>query len=285
MKPNPSEIIFMGHCPDRVGLVARVTNFFAGEHFNILDLAQHSEQGRFFMRIEGMEEGSRKDIRAWREQFAPIAGELEMNYGFHEPLERLRVVMFCSKTLPCPLEVISRQLSNDLNISLGAVISNHLEIAPIVNQLNIPFHHIPTVGESKGYESAQLEILHGIKPDLVVLARYMKILSSDFLRAVAATPIINIHHSFLPSFIGNDPYEQAHRRGVKLIGATAHFVTRELDEGPIIHQDVVRVNHRFSVADLKQVGADIEKQVLATALRKFSEHKVMQWQGRTVVFH
>ncbi|MBF0293635.1 MAG: formyltetrahydrofolate deformylase [Magnetococcales bacterium] len=284
MQPDPSNIVFLCHSPDRVGLVARITNFFANENFNILDLAQHTEHGRFFMRIVGREESARQEIRTWQAKFRPVAAELDMEYAFHDPMERPGVVMFCSKTLPCPMEIISRHLSNDLNISLLAIISNHLEIAPIAEQLEIPFHHIPTVGDTHAFENRQLELLQLLQPDLVVLARYMKILSEEFLRRISA-PIINIHHSFLPSFIGNDPYEQAYRRGVKLIGATAHFVTRELDEGPIIIQDVTRVNHRFSIADMKQLGADIEKQVLASAVRKFTEHKVMQWQGRTIVFH
>ncbi|MBF0340478.1 MAG: formyltetrahydrofolate deformylase [Magnetococcales bacterium] len=284
MTQPSSEIIFLGHCPDRVGLDARITGFFADELFNILDLSQHSERGRFFIRIEGSEEGERQAIQTWTEKFFPIARELEMEYSFHDPLERLRVVMFCSKTLSCPLEILSRWLSGDLRIDLRAVISNHGEIAPIVNKLDLPFHLIATTGERAEFEEQQLRILDRIGPDLVVLARYMKILSGTFLASVRM-PIINIHHSFLPSFIGNDPYEQAYRRGVKLIGATAHFVTRELDEGPIIHQDVVRIGHQFSVSDMKQVGADIEKQVLASALRKFTERKIIQWQGRTVVFH
>ncbi|MBF0213653.1 MAG: formyltetrahydrofolate deformylase [Magnetococcales bacterium] len=284
MTNDSSEIIFLGHCPDRVGLDARITGFFAGELFNILDLSQHSERGRFFIRIEGSEEGARQSIQTWIEKFFPIACELDMEYSFHDPLERLRVVMFCSKTLSCPLEIISRWLSGDLRIDLRAVVSNHLDIEPVVKKLAVPFHHVPTLTEKESYERKQLQIIEENRPDLVVLARYMKILSGSFLVA-ARIPIINIHHSFLPSFIGNDPYEQAYRRGVKLIGATAHFVTRDLDEGPIIHQDVVRIGHQFSVGDMKQVGADIEKQVLASALRKFTERKIIQWQGRTVVFH
>ncbi|MBF0270569.1 MAG: formyltetrahydrofolate deformylase [Magnetococcales bacterium] len=284
MSHTPSEIIFLGHCPDQVGLDARITGFFAGELFNILDLSQHSERGRFFIRIEGSEEGERQSIQTWTEKFFPIARELDMEYSFHDPMERPRVVMLCSKTLSCPLEIISRWLSGDLRIDLRAVISNHLDIDPVVRKLDIPFHHVPTREKTVDFEQHQLRILDRYSPDLVVLARYMKILSGSFLEE-ARVPILNIHHSFLPSFIGNDPYEQAYLRGVKLIGATAHFVTRELDEGPIIHQDVVRIGHQFSVSDMKQVGADIEKQVLASALRKFIERKIIQWQGRTVVFH
>ncbi|MBF0417695.1 MAG: formyltetrahydrofolate deformylase, partial [Magnetococcales bacterium] len=275
MNNPPSEIIFLGHCPDRVGLDARITGFFADELFNILDLSQHSERGRFFIRIEGSEEGSPQCIQTWTEKFFPIARELDMEYSFHDPLERLRVVMFCSKTLPCPLEVLSRWLSGEMRLDLRAVVSNHPEIEPIIRKLDLPFYHTPTSGEAQIFESMQIRIIEQHTPDLIVLARYMKILSGSFLDAVRI-PIINIHHSFLPSFIGNDPYEQAYRRGVKLIGATAHFVTRELDEGPIIHQDVVRIGHQFSVKDMKQVGADIEKQVLASALRKFTERKIIQ---------
>ncbi|MBF0428067.1 MAG: formyltetrahydrofolate deformylase [Magnetococcales bacterium] len=284
MIPSPSEIIFLGYCPDGIGLVARVTRFFASEQFNILDLAQHTERGHFFIRIEGQEVATRQNLQSWREKFHPIARELKMEFAFHQPEERLRVVMFCSKTLSCPLEVISRQLSGDLKIDLQAIVSNHLDIAPIAEKLHIPFHYTPTTGEPHEHETVQLEILKQTNPDLIVLARYMKILSAQFLTNTHI-PIINIHHSFLPSFIGTNPYEQAYQRGVKLIGATAHFVIPELDAGPIICQDVVRVNHRFSVADMKQLGADIEKQTLASALRKFTERKIIQWQGRTIVFH
>ncbi|MBF0132043.1 MAG: formyltetrahydrofolate deformylase [Magnetococcales bacterium] len=284
MESNPSEIIFVGHCPDRVGLVACITHFFASENFNILDLAQHSEQGRFFMRVEGKGEGYSQSIQDWKRKFYPVAKGLEMEYTFHTLSDRLRVIMFCSKTLPCPLEIISRVLSNDLPIELLAVISNHMNIAPIVKQLNIPFYYTQTEGETSHFEEEQLGIIQKLKPDMVVLARYMRIMS-DHLLQLLAIPVINIHHSFLPSFIGKNPYEQAYQRGVKLIGATAHFVTKDLDEGPIISQDVVQIDHRFSVSDMKQLGADIEKQVLATALRKFSERKVIQWKGRTIVFH
>lgn len=279
-----ADIIFLGHCPDKVGLVAAITRFFAQENVNILNLEQHSERGHFFIRIEGKEEADPQSIPTWLGKFRPVGQKLAMEFNFYDPLDRLRVALFCSKTLPCPMEIIARQLSGDLNIDLQGVISNHCTIEPMVNQLNIPFYHIPTTGEIPDFEGAQLAILQKMRPDLVVLARYMKILSQGFLQALSQ-PIINIHHSFLPSFIGNDPYEQAYRRGVKLIGATAHFVTKELDEGPIICQDITQVSHRFSIAQMKQLGGDIEKQVLACALRKFTERKVVQWQGRTIVFH
>ncbi len=277
-------MIFLGHCTDKVGLIAKITNFFATEELNILQLEQHTERGRFFIRIEGEEQGSSQVVGTWNEKFKSIASELNMTCKFYQPKKRLKVVLFSSKTLPCPLEIIARQLSGDLNIDIQCIISNQKTIEGISERFDIPFYYLPTSNGQNGHEEKQLQFVRAFDADLIVLARYMKVLSEDFLHQ-SPCPIINIHHSFLPSFIGGDPYEQAYNRGVKLIGATAHFVTKDLDEGPIIVQNVVPVHHEYSVSELKKVGADIEKQVLALAVRKFSEHKIIEWEGRTIVFH
>ena len=275
-------MIFLAHCPDRIGIIAQISSFFATHEVNILQLEEHTERGRFFIRIEGQ---GAEDITCadWQKIFTPLGTELDMNFQFFDPKEKIKVLLFCSKTLHCPLEIISRQYSEALNTNILGVVSNHEKIKKVSEMFNIPLHITSTEKDSE-HEVQQLELIRHYNPDLIILARYMKVLSDDFLRQITC-PIINIHHSFLPSFIGSDPYTQAYNRGVKLIGATAHFVTKDLDEGPIIIQEVSAVTHQYSVSEFKHTGADIEKQVLAKAVQKFSEHKVIEWEGRTVVFH
>ncbi len=280
-------MIFLAHCPDRVGLLAQITQFFALQGVNITGLEEHAERGRFFIRIEGTQDPQQKSTpQQWDVLFKNLGQSLNMKYQFFEKRTKLRVVMFCSKTLACPLEILTRQLSESLNVKLLAVVSNAKTIEPVIERLDIPFFFTPTKNSqtSADHETPQLEIIQDLNPDLVILARYMKVLSEDFLSGIPC-PIINIHHSFLPSFIGGNPYEQAYERGVKLMGATAHFVTKELDQGPIIAQDVGEVGHQFSIEEMKKEGAHIEKRVFAHAVGKFSEHKVIEWAGRTVVFH
>ncbi len=277
-------MIFLAHCPDKVGLIAQVTNFFAEENLNILQLEQHTERKRFFIRIEGEEMNPSQPITSWERKFKLLGEELEMEYKFHEPQERIKIAIFCSKTLPCPLEILARQLSGNMHIDIQCVISNHRTIEGIAERLDVPFYYIATPNDNKSYEAKQLQLVKAFNVDLIVLARYMKVLSEHFLKQAPA-PIINIHHSFLPSFAGGNPYGEAYDRGVKLIGATAHFVTKDLDEGPIINQNVMPVDHEYSVEELKKTGANIEKQVFAQAVQKFSEHKIIEWEGRTVVFH
>ena len=275
-------MIFLAHCPDRVGLIAEISSFFAAHKVNILQLEEHTERGRFFIRIEG--QGS-EDLSCadWEKMFTPLGKDLEMEFRFFDTKEKVKVLLFCSKTLHCPLEIISRQYSGALNINILGIVSNHVRVKKVSEMFNIPLY-ITSTEKDFEHEVPQVEIIQKYNPDLVILARYMKVLSNDFLQKVPC-PIINIHHSFLPSFIGSDPYAQAYARGVKLIGATAHFVTKDLDEGPIITQEISSVTHQYSVSEFKRTGADIEKQVLAKAVQKFSEHKVIEWEGRTVVFH
>jgi formyltetrahydrofolate deformylase len=274
-------MIFLGHCPDNVGLIARICKFFAERGINITNLEEHTESRRFFIRIEaeGLEEGTRVLASA----FECIGNEIDMDFSFFDSREKPRIALFCSKTLHCPLEILSRQLSGALDIEVPYIISNESAIEEIANMFSIPFFYIPTQDRSFTHEGRQLEILNNSPVNLIALGRYMKVLSRDFLIKVSA-PVINIHHSFLPSFVGSRPYEMAYRRGVKIIGATAHFVTEAIDEGPIITQDVLPVGHSFSIEEMKRSGANIEKSVFAEAVQKFSEHKIIEWKGRTIVF-
>ena len=265
-------MIFLAHSPDQIGLIAKISQFFATEHVNIVNLEEHTERDRFFIRIEGHElNDSKQPLSVWRDKISSLMEKLDMEYEFYDVDSRLKVTLMCSGTLHCPLEIISRELNRDLNIKIEGIISNSLNIESIAEKIDIPFYHTPTIKGHHGHE-------------LVILARYMKVLSENFLNNCPC-PVVNIHHSFLPSFIGNDPYEQAYERGVKLIGATSHFVSPELDAGPIISQNVTPVQHQYNLEEMKRMGADIEKQVLSDAIRKFAEHKVIKWEGRTVVFH
>ena len=275
-------MIFLATCSDRVGLIAEISGFFSAHKVNILQLEEHTERGRFFIRIEGQHQEN-VSCEDWQQRFEALGKNLEMAFGFFDSKAKVKVVLFCSKTLHCPLEIISRQYSKALNIDIQGMISNHRQIQKIAQRFDIPLHVI-SIKKGWEHEDEQLSQIHQYNPDLIILARYMKVISDNFLQKVTC-PIINIHHSFLPSFIGSDPYKQAYARGVKLIGATAHFVTKDLDEGPIIDQAVESVNHQYSLKELKKTGANIEKQVLARAVQKFSEHKIIEWEGRTVVFH
>ncbi|MGN7610856.1 formyltetrahydrofolate deformylase [Magnetococcales bacterium HHB-1] len=289
LQPSPvsdsGHIIFLGHCPDRIGIIREIATFFSQEGVNILRMEQHTERDHFFVRVLGEPSTSfQRDTEGWKTRFYPLAEQLSMEYGFYPMKKKTDIVLFCSKTMHCPLEVLSRWSSGDLNVNILAIVSNHRIIEPAAKRLKIPFFHTPAVKGSLAHEEEQLRILQDIPCDLIVLARYMRILSGNFLKQ-AQRPIINIHHSFLPSFVGADPYHQAYKRGVKLIGATTHFVIEELDQGPIISQNVIPVNHLFSIPELQKVGSDIEKRELAFAVTKFTEHKIIEWNGRTVVFH
>ncbi len=276
-------IVFLGHCPDRPGLVKQISQFFAAKGANLTNLQQHTERDRFFIRLEGeLEEKS--PILPWYGEFAAVAREMDMTYEFHPKRRKTKLALLCSKTLHCPLELISRMLIGDINVEISCMISNHQDAEWIAERFGLPFHYLPVTRERRQYEHLQLDILRQYDYDLIVLARYMRILSGEFIASVT-TPIINIHHAFLPSFVGKDPYAQAYQRGVKLIGATSHFVTEDLDEGPIISQNVIPVGHEFSIEELKKIGSDIEKRELAYAILKYSENKIIAWRGRTVVFH
>jgi formyltetrahydrofolate deformylase len=271
-------------CPDRPGLIAAVSGFLADAGLNIVDADQHSSgEGRLFMRMvfDAVPEPEREALQRRFEQ--EVAGPLEMDHRFAESSERKRVVVMVSHEDHCLSDLLWRWRSGELGGDIVAVVSNHPDHADQVASLGIPYHHLPVEKANKdAAEASALELLAG-QVDLLVLARYMQVLSADFLRRIEA-PAINIHHSFLPAFVGADPYARAHERGVKLIGATAHYVTAELDAGPIIDQDVTRVSHRDEVGDLMRIGRDIERLVLARAVQAHLDDRVLLDGARTIVF-
>jgi formyltetrahydrofolate deformylase len=264
-------------------LIAAVSGFLAEAGLNIVDADQHSSnEGRFFMRMafDAVPDDRRAEIQAHFK--TEIADRFEMDHHFAESSERKRLAIMVSREDHCLSDLLWRWRSGELGAGVVAVISNHDEHRGQVESLGLPFHHVPVEPDAKGEAEEQiLALLDGI--DLLVLARYMQVLSGEFLNRLAG-PAINIHHSFLPAFVGADPYRRAHERGVKLIGATAHYVTEELDAGPIIDQDVTRVSHRDEVTDLERIGRDIERLVLARAVQAHVDDRVLLDGARTIVF-
>jgi formyltetrahydrofolate deformylase len=271
-------------CPDQPGLIAAVSGFLADAGRNIIDADQHSSrEGRFFMRMAFDPAPADEREGLYRRFEEEIAGPMQMDHRFAESSERRRVAIMVSREDHCLSDLLWRWRSGELGAEVVAVVSNHPDHADQVAALGLPFHHVPIADGGKEAAEAQVLELLGGKIDLLVLARYMQILSADFLGGVSA-PAINIHHSFLPAFVGADPYARAHERGVKLIGATAHYVTAELDAGPIIDQDVTRVSHRDEVADLMRIGRDIERLVLSRAVAAHLDDRVLLDGARTIVF-
>jgi formyltetrahydrofolate deformylase len=274
-------------CEDRPGIVAAVSRFLYLHGANIAQSDQYStdpEKGKFFLRmvfhLRGLADVGDELRLAFTEQVAHPFG---MTWILQEVARQKRVALMVSREDHCLLDLLWRWRRGELDVDIGLVISNHPDLAGDVAQFDVPFEHIPVTKDTKqAAEHAQLALLGG-NFDLVVLARYMQILSGDFLARLGA-PVINIHHSFLPAFAGAGPYQRAKERGVKLIGATAHYVTEDLDEGPIVEQDVIRVSHRDDVAALIRLGADIERTVLARAVRWHCEDRVLVSGNTTVVF-
>ncbi|MEI7625369.1 MAG: formyltetrahydrofolate deformylase [Actinomycetota bacterium] len=271
-------------CPDRPGIVAVVSGLLADCAANITSLDEHAEpaNGRFAMRVAYTLPSARAQEAQSRIE-AQLDGE-DIQLSFSDPATLPRVAVLCSSENHCLTDLLWRFASDELRGSLVCVISTSDEHRTGVAAAGVHYHHLPVASRDEmfAHEEQLLELLVG-KVDLVILARYMRILSEQFLDAVSC-PAINIHHGFLPAFKGGRPYEQAHERGVKLIGATAHYVTAELDEGPIIEQDVVRVSHRDSSDDLRRVGRDVERVVLARAVRAHLEDRVVRWDKRALVF-
>ena len=279
-----STLIALLHGPDQPGLVARVAGWIYERGGNILHADQHRdmEEGIFFQRIEWEPKGG--DHGADTAAFYKFAESLGMAARVLTSTQRARVALFVSKADHCFHDVVLRWKEGELPCDLVAVVSNHTDLHSIALGYGLPFHHLPVTADTKAAaEAKQVALLRGLDVDLLVLARYMQVLSADFLKNFAR-PVINIHHSFLPAFAGGRPYHQAHARGVKLIGATAHYATRDLDEGPIINQDVARVTHRHGVDDLIRKGRDLEKMVLAQAVRWHLEGRVLVYGNKTVVF-
>jgi formyltetrahydrofolate deformylase len=272
-------------CPDRPGLVHAVSGYLVEVRANIVESAQFEDVDtlRFFMRIRFDLLDDAITLDTVRRGFAPIADTHAMTWALADATTPTRTIVLVSHLGHCLNDLMFRTRVGTLPITIPAVVSNHEELRPLAEAAGIAYHHIPVPPEGKpGAERRLLDLVHELRADLVVLARYMQVLSDDACTVLAGRAI-NIHHSFLPAFVGAKPYHQAHARGVKLIGATAHYVTSALDEGPIIEQDVARVDHAMNPAELAAVGHDVEAQVLARAVRWHAEHRVLLNGNRTVV--
>jgi formyltetrahydrofolate deformylase len=273
-------------CPDRKGLVAALAQVLYGHGANILDADQHTDPvaGQFFQRIKFDLSELHTDRRSLEMAISEVAHRFSMDWRISDGKHRYRTAIFVSKYDHCLYDLLLRQRSGELFTEIPLIISNHPDLAHVAEQFSVPFHHLPIHEETKQkQEERALALLDAERVDLVVLARYMQILTDDFLRAFKGR-VINIHHSFLPAFMGSKPYHRAFERGVKLIGATAHYATADLDEGPIIEQDVVRCSHRDSVQDLMRKGRDLEKVVLARAVRWHLDDRILVYDNKTVVF-
>jgi formyltetrahydrofolate deformylase len=290
-------------CPDQKGLVARVATLLYQQGANILHADQHQdhEMGLFFMRVEWALGGTGTvgdadvggetarfdaefDLAAFEAEFAPLARELNMRWQLFTTTHRPRVALFCSQYLHCMADLLERWRSGELDCEIPLIVANHREVEALAAFYKVPFEFVPVTANTRvKAESAQLALLKKHNVELIVLARYMQILSPEFVAEYPAA-IINVHHSFLPAFVGARPYHAAHARGVKLIGATSHYVTAVLDDGPIIEQDVARVSHRDQVEDLVARGRDLERVVLSRAVRWHLERRILCYGNKTVVF-
>lgn len=282
---SPTAILLVA-APDRRGLVAGISDFVYRHGGNIVDAAQHTDvdAGRFFMRIEWQVDGFRLRADEIHPAFARWARPRKARFRLHFSRDVPRVAILASRLDHCLYDLLSRHRAGEFRAAIPLIISNHPDLEPIARFHRVPFHHVPITPRTKArQERAQLALLRENRVETVVLARYMQVLGPRFVDAFE-NEIINIHHSFLPAFAGARPYQQAHERGVKIIGATSHYVTPALDDGPIIEQDVVRVTHRDSVEDLVRKGRDLEKRVLAQAVRLHLERRVLVHGNRTVVF-
>jgi formyltetrahydrofolate deformylase len=273
-------------CPDRRGLVAALAQVLYGHGANILDADQHTDRAAafFFQRIHFDLSELHTDRATLERAIAEVAARMQMGWRISYSDRRKRVAVFVSKTNHCLYDLLLRWQAGELPCEIRLVLSNHPDQRAAAEQFGVPYHVFPITPQSKAeQEEKQLALLAQEGIDLAVLARYMQVLSGDFLDRFAR-PVINIHHSFLPAFSGGSPYHQAYERGVKLIGATAHYATRDLDEGPIIEQDVVRASHRHAVRDLVEKGRDVERTVLSRAVRWHLEDRVLVYGHKTVVF-
>ena len=284
--PKPTAILLVS-CPDQRGIVAALSTFITRHDGNIIALDQYVdvEEGAFFARMEWELAGFAVPLDQFAARFAAVAEPLRIQWTLHRSDHRLRMAVLVSKQAHCLYDILARYESGEWPVEIALVLSNHDTHRGLVERHGLPFHHIPvTPSDKPAAEARQIALLQGARVDFVVLARYMQILSPAFVQAFPMR-ILNIHHSFLPAFAGANPYRAAHERGVKIIGATAHYVTEKLDEGPIIEQDVIRVSHRQGVDDLVRLGRDLEKIVLSRAIYEHLHHRVLVYKNRTVVFN
>ena len=284
---SKASAILLMHCPDNRGLIAVVSEFICKNNGNIIFLDQHVDEvtGAFFMRIEWDLAEFVIPREKIGEYFDVLIGQrYQMEWELHFSSEIPRMALFVSRLPHCPFDILARWKSQEIRAEIPLIVSNHQDLEPVARQFGVDFAHFDMTRENKAeQEAAQLELLRKHQVGFIVLARYMQILSEDFVRHYP-NRIINIHHSFLPAFPGAKPYHQAYERGVKVIGATSHYVTAELDCGPIIAQDIIRVSHRDSVADLVRKGRDLEKLVLSRAVWHHLRHQVLVYQNRTCIF-
>ncbi len=276
--------VLLLHCNDQKGIVTTISQFLFEHHANIIDLEQHStatEGGYFFLRIAFYFDEKEKNALQLQEEFFLVANQFDAKWKMFTAHQKLRLGILVSKTDHCLYELLYEWQAGELDVEIPFILSNHLDLKRVADQYRIPFHHFPISKENK-YEK---EILSLVKEetDFLVLARYMQILSQNFLGAYGKD-VINIHHSFLPSFIGANPYKQAYNRGVKIIGATAHYVTDQLDQGPIIRQLVAPVSHKDDITDLKRKGRNLEKLALSQAIHDHVDHRIIKYGNKTVVF-
>jgi formyltetrahydrofolate deformylase len=281
------EYVLTLSCPDKPGIVYAVASFLVQHSGNILASQQYGERpdGRFFMRVHFTVPPPGLPLADLERDFSWVAEAFHMSWQLHDQAARVRTLIMVSRLGHCLNDLLFRWKTGALPVDVVGVVSNHRDFAELAETYRIPFHHIPVTPATKAAaEAALLDAIGEAGADLIVLARYMQILSGEVCKRVEGR-MINIHHSFLPSFKGAKPYHQAHARGVKLVGATAHYVTPDLDEGPIIEQDVIRVDHTLSPERLAEAGRDVEAQVLARAVTWHAEHRVLLNSDRTVVFH
>jgi len=286
LKPKHPTAVLLLSCRDRVGLISRISHFIFQHGGNIIDLDEHVDVDErvFFVRLVWDLASFSVPAAEVENAFAPLAAEYNAAWKIHFTERRLRVAVFVSKTDHCLQELLWRQKTGELAIDISLIVSNHPDLQPLAEHYGIPFGVYAVTNENKAVqESRELETLRANHIDTVVLARYMQILSDSFVDAYP-NQIINIHHSFLPAFTGSRPYHRAYERGVKIIGATSHYVTKVLDDGPIIEQDIVRISHRDTVDDLIRKGRDLERLVLARALYHHAEHRILVHGNKTIIF-
>jgi len=279
--------ILLVSCPDRKGIVATVADFVYRHNGNILCADEHGdeESNLFLLRVEFDAADLDFDSSQFSERFASIARDFRMDWRLAHSTERPRIAIFVSKNDHCLQDLLYRHQSGELRCEIPLIVSNHPDNQRIADFYRVPYFVVPVTKENKREaEQKQLALIREHKCSLVVLARYMQVLSDDFIATLGSENLINIHHSFLPAFVGSKPYHQAFQRGVKLIGATAHYVTQVLDDGPIIEQDVVRIYHRDTIDELVQKGRDIERVVLSRAVRWHVENRILLYGNKTVVF-
>lgn len=283
-----NQAILIVQCPDQKGIVAAVSRFLYQYSGNILEVDQYVDQeiGRFFMRAAWELDSFDLEKSAIPDRFqAEVADQFKMEFTLHFNFPKPRMAIFVSKLSHCLFDILGRYHGGQLEVDIPLVISNHRDLKSVVEAFGIPFFHIPvSASQKESAEAEQLRLLEEYQVDFVVLARYMQILSGDFIQRFP-NRIINIHHSFLPAFVGARPYHAAYERGVKIIGATAHYVTEELDAGPIIEQEVARVRHHNTIAELVQIGQDVEKVTLSKAIKYHVNRKVLAVRNKTVIFY